>query len=417
MTKLFSAVLLCCFISTGVPTHAQSQQTSPQVHSKYSILIDVDSGKVMWARGANVERQIASTTKIMTALLLLERGHLQDQVTAPPGVDKIQESSLHLSPGEHLSLNDLLYAMLLRSANDTAVTGAVYLCGSVPEFVEQMNIKARQIGAVHTHFVTPNGLYAPGHHSTAFDLSIMARYAALTQPMFDKIVSTQRHIIQRSIHKNDSLMINTASTFLKTFPGADGIKTGYIHQAGHCFVSSATRNGWRLIAVALDSGRCREDDMSLLNYGFYNFRKSLAVSAGNILGSVKLVDGALCVVGVLENVNIPTSKWHRPPLFTTRFVPEARLPTTPVSRGTVVGTIEISANGVLQSVVPAVLLSNAAPVATPVVSRPSSLDGTLRTMSLALLAFVAVGIGGLKLYARTITKSTGRSWDRVPPRL
>ena len=134
-------------------------------------------------------------------------------------MDKIPPDSLHLSPGEKLTLHDLLYAMLLRSANDTAVTGAHYLAGSVPAFVALMNAKAKQIGANNTHFVTPNGLYAPGHYSTAADLAKIAAYAVNTQPVFDQIVRTQKYKITRSMHIHDEWVKNTATSFLKTFPG------------------------------------------------------------------------------------------------------------------------------------------------------------------------------------------------------
>ncbi len=132
-------------------------------------------------------------------------------VTAPNGVQYLPDSSLHLKPGEKLTLRDLLYAMLLRSANDTAVTGAVYLSGSVPAFAKQMNLKAKEIGATHTHFVTPNGLPAPGHYSTAADLAKIACYALNNLPQFNEIVRTPVYNVNRSVDKRDVWVKNTAS--------------------------------------------------------------------------------------------------------------------------------------------------------------------------------------------------------------
>ena len=125
--------------------------------------------------------------------------------------------------------------MLLRSANDTAVTGAVYLSGSVPAFARQMNLKAKEIGADHTHFVTPNGLPAPGHYSTAADLAKIACYALNNLPEFNAIVRTPLYRVNRSLDKRDVWVKNTSAGFLKKFPGADGVKTGYIREAGTLF--------------------------------------------------------------------------------------------------------------------------------------------------------------------------------------
>lgn len=325
------------------------------MHSQYAVLIDAASGKILWGRNADSEREVASTTKMMTAILLLERGHLDDIVTAPNAVKGTPESSLHLTPGETLSLHDLLYAMLLRSANDTAITGAYYLSGSVPAFVRQMNLKAAELGCAHTHFVTPNGLYAPGHYSTAADLAKIAAYAVNNLPEFDTIVRTQKYQITRSMHIHDVWMRNTATTFLKQFPGADGIKTGYISQAGHCFVGSATRpdqsgRPWRLIAVVLDSNKCREDVESLLNYGFANFAPTLAVQKGAPLGAVDLKTASEPVATRAgSDIYAVESRWHPTPAFQMRLASLAAPPQAPFSAGTNVGTVEVLVNGNIQA--------------------------------------------------------------------
>lgn len=325
--------------------------TVPKLHSRYAVLVDAVSGKVLWGRNQDVERPMASTTKMMTAILLLERGHPNDIVTAPKAVAGMPDSSLHLSPGETLSLHDLLYAMLLRSANDTAVAGATYLSGSVPAFVQEMNKKALEIGAAHTHFVTPNGLYAPGHYSTATDLATIARYATNNLPEFNAIVRTPKYKICRSMHIHDVWVKNTAYTFLTKFPGADGIKTGYVSQAGHCFVGSATRpdpqgRPWRLIAVALDSGTCRQDVESLLNYGFANFQPTLAVPKDAPLESVSVPTAARPVpVKAAADLYAVVSKWRPVPTFQTRLTPLPTPPHAPIWLGTKLGTVTVLADG------------------------------------------------------------------------
>lgn len=343
---------------------APTGPTTLKLHSRYAVLVDGVTGKVLWGRNENAERAMASTTKMMTAILLLERGHLDDIVTAPNAVKGIPESSLHLSPGEKLTLHDLLYAMLLRSANDTAVAGATYLSGSVPAFVAEMNKKAQEIGATHTHFVTPNGLYAKEHYSTAADLAKIACYATNNLPEFNAIVRTPKYKITRSMHVHDEWVKNTSYTFLTKFPGGDGIKTGYVSQAGHCFVGSATRSDpqgrpWRLVAVALNSPICRQDVEAMLNYGFANFAPTVAVPKDAPLGQVNVPTAAAPVpVIAAKEVRAVVSRWKPIPTFQTKVVPLPNPPQAPVWQGTKLGTVTVLANGKPQATADVVAAQN-----------------------------------------------------------
>jgi len=389
--------------------------TTPVLHSHYAVLVDAVTGKVLWERNANVRRPIASTTKMMTAILLLEKGDPNAIVTAPNAVKGIQESSLHLSPGETIPLHDLLYAMLLRSANDTAVAGAYYLAGSLPAFADMMNAKAKAIGATNTHFVTPNGLYAPGHYSTAADLAKIAGYAVNNLPEFNEIVKTQKYEVQRSMHTGDVWVKNTASKFLKTFPGGDGIKTGYVREAGHCFVGSATRNHWRLIAVALDSGTCREDVESLLNYGFHNFVPTVAVHRDAGLGTMDVPNASGAVsVRAANDVKVIVSRWKPVPRFQTQLVPLSPMPQAPVAAGTKLGTFVVLLAGKPQA-------TGDALAADQVALRPAlALIKTTRHLghSLAQMAGTALGVCmlfflGVMIYARTASKGARVRGDRL----
>ena len=358
---------------------------------------------------------MASTTKMMTALLLLEKGNLNDVVVAPAGLEHIQESCLHLAPGERITLHDLLYAMLLRSANDTAVAGADYLAGSVPAFVGLMNQKAAEIGALHTHFVTPNGLYAQGHYSTAADLARIAAYAVNTQPVFDQIVRTQRYKITRSVHKQDEWVVNTSLGFLKNFPGADGIKTGYVSQAGHCFVGSATRNGDRFIAVALNSPRCREDVEAILNYGFSHFRDVIAVSPNTPEGTIH-VNGAASDIPVVTSkaITIALPVDAAMPEFTVVVSPLPTGVTAPIRAGTTVGTASVLVNGKVVSTGDVVAAQDvaAAPAATLAGGRDS--HWTLWLIGIVVCALIAY-LG--KKNGRKTAKSHGRVRNRVTPHM
>ena len=400
----------------GAPALPQTgTPTVPQVRSQFTVLMDADSGQIIWARNPDVRRSIASTTKILTAILLLERGHPYDIVTAPAEVKGIPESSLHLAPGETIPLHDLLYAMLLRSANDTAVAGADYLAGSVPAFADLMNQKAAEIGTRNSHFVTPNGLYDPNHYSTAADMALIARYAVTHLPEFNEIVKTQRYTVARSIRKSDSVVLNTSSTYLKRFPGADGIKTGYIRQAGHCFVGSATRNDWRLIAVVLNSGRCREDVESLLNYGYANFVRVPAVYQGDVVGQASVENGAGSVnVVAAQNLSVVTSRFRAMPAVQKVFVPSPVLPPAPVAAGAKVGIVQVLLNGKVVASEDAVTASQVALRPSVVWIRRGRAAGITLTRLLGGLCATA-GLFALAkgIYARTFTKSNGGGRDRL----
>lgn len=388
----------------------------PVVHSHFAILVDAVTGKVLWTRNADVPRPIASTTKMLTAILLLERGHLDDVVTAPKGIEALPDSSLHLKTGEKLTLRDLLYAMLLRSANDTAVAGAVYLDGSVPAFAKQMNAKAKEIGATRSHFVTPNGLPAPGHYSTASDLAKIACYALNNLPLFNEIVRTPLYKVHRSMDTRDVWVKNTAATFLKKFPGADGVKTGYIRAAGHCFVGSATRGGWRLVAVSLNSGTCREDVESLLNYGFADFKPTMALQKDTPVGTVYIPTAAQPVpVKAATKLLLVASRFKPMPAYQVKLMLLPQMPQAPIPAGTQLGTVTLVVNGKVQGTSEAVASKNTdLKPAIALIRTTETLGLTAMKVIGTLAAGAVIFLGGWIFYARATAKSARRRRDRFP---
>lgn len=239
----------------------------PRVEALAAIVMDSESGRVLYARNAAVRRSIASTTKIMTAIVALENGSLNHQITISKKAANTWGSDIGLKQGQIFTLEELLYGLMLKSGNDAAVAIAEHIGGSVEGFAAMMNRKARELGAADTAFVTPHGLDADGHYSTAYDMALITRYA-LDNPTFARIVSTDTiRIHTKVLHNTNELLGN--------YPGTDGVKTGYTGKAGRCLVASATRDGMHLISVVLGcSTRSKRAESSrlILDYAFKNYK-------------------------------------------------------------------------------------------------------------------------------------------------
>jgi D-alanyl-D-alanine carboxypeptidase (penicillin-binding protein 5/6) len=274
--------------------------------------MEAETGTVLAAKNADEKLPIASTTKIMTALLALERGKLDERITISEEAAYQEGSSMYTSPGETYTLEDLLYGLLLNSGNDAAWAIAEHISGSVPAFVAEMNQRARELGATNTHFTNPSGLPDPGHYSTARDLALITK-AALARSDFRRIVSTKARKVPWPAKGEEKLLINH-NRLLWRYEGADGVKTGYTNEARQCLVASATRNGQSLIAVILRSegNSVWTDAERLLDYGFANFTTRTLVRAGEGFGEVKVKGGEVASVPVQAarglTVTVPKEK-------------------------------------------------------------------------------------------------------------
>ncbi|MGB9826330.1 MAG: D-alanyl-D-alanine carboxypeptidase family protein, partial [Desulfofundulus sp.] len=225
------------FLNLGeLPVFSVSGQDPPRVTADAAVLMDATTGQVLYAKNAHQPRPPASTTKILTALLAIEGGKLDQVVTVSPGAAAVGESSMHLFPGQHLTLEQLLYGALLRSGNDACVAIAEHIAGSEANFVLLMNQKARQLGARDSHFCNPHGLPARGHLSSAYDLALLTRYA-LKNPTFKSLVSTRYHGF--STPPWGEYHLHNTNRLLWSYQGADGVKTGTTSEAGMCLVASA----------------------------------------------------------------------------------------------------------------------------------------------------------------------------------
>jgi len=331
MSYLFSFSASTAFADTG------QMQPPPTIAGKAGLVMDALTGKVLYEKNANTSFEPASTTKIMTAILALEKGNLSDMVVTSKEPPLAEGTRIYLEEGEQLTLEQMLYGMMLNSGNDAAIAIAEHIGGNVDTFVQMMNDKAKTIGAYNTTFVNPNGLSEEGHLTTAYDLALIARYALLNLPKFREIVSTKTMEIPWQGQKWDRQLVNL-NKLLWNYEGADGVKTGYTSTAGSTLVASATRNGWQLISVVLksDANNIWPDSANLLDYGFANFEiKNVIGKSSNIKEeNVKYGDS----VRLVTSDGFSTVVAKNSPPITKKVIlnPDIK---APISKGEVIGKL------------------------------------------------------------------------------
>ncbi len=248
-----------------------------------AILLDAQTGRVLYEKQADQRGLIASTTKIMTALIICEQCNVLDRMRIPKEAVGIEGSSMYLKEGEILTIQELLYGLMLHSGNDAAVALAIYCGGTVEGFAELMNDKARNLGMTSTHFENPNGLDSPGHYSTARDMAVLAAYA-MDNPIFAQTVST------KTVKAGGRYLTNHNKLLWRT-EGVDGVKTGYTKAAGRILVTSAVRQGRRLVAVTMNDPNDWKDHTDLYNMGFERYRAVTIVTAGQCVGYADVAGG------------------------------------------------------------------------------------------------------------------------------
>ncbi len=307
----------------------------PSIKARAAVLMDADTGQVLYAKNAHQPLPPASLTKIMTAIIVLERCDLDAVVQASARAVNAKPSSMHLREGEQVKVRDLLYALMLRSANDAAVALAEHTAGSVEAFAALMNTKARELGAKHTHFVNPHGLHDPKHLSTAYDLALITRYA-MQNDTFRTIVKTPYYIVERSHNQDDLWMVNKAK-FLRDYPYAEGVKTGYTRAAGFCFAGAAMRDGRRLISIVLNSEQREADTIALMEHGFNDWTR-IELAAGTRVGELAVEGGEPERVALYLQQPL---RWAVPKAQRARYrwTVHTQSVQAPVEAGTVVGTL------------------------------------------------------------------------------
>src|SRR5690242_2415802 len=239
---------------------------SPPLSTPAAVLVDAKSGRVLWARRPHERRHVASTTKIMTALLALRKLAPHDIVTVDKSVPKVPLVREGLRAGERVQAWKLFYSLLLYSGNDDALALAIAAGGDKWTFVREMNDEAARLGLHDTHFISPSGVVDRDNYSTAWDMAALTR-VALRNERFDRLVRTKIKRVSWAAPTYAKIYVNN-NLMLGRYPGADGVKTGYTHKSGPCLVVSATRHGRTLLAVLLDDTNMYGDATRLLNLGF-----------------------------------------------------------------------------------------------------------------------------------------------------
>ena len=328
----------------------------PDISAEAAILIEIDSGEILYEKNANAPMYPASTTKIMTALLALEHLDLEDKITVPEDMGLADGSAMYLLPGEVFTVRELLDGLLVKSANDAAVLLARTISGDIQSFATLMNQRAKDIGCTNTSFANPNGLHDPSHTISAHDMALIAR-EAMKNATFRELVSQVNVTLDETPQTPEKRYFRNTNRFLWStskiiynneyipikYEVVDGIKTGYTEEAGNCLVSSGEKNDIRVISVVFKASGydVYRDSRLLLDYGFDNFEKKTLIKKDTVLGSQPInysSQGSL-EYGTKEDFVIPYLKSSLPVYNTKIMLNDLKLP---ISKGDIVGKLVIS---------------------------------------------------------------------------
>ena len=350
MKKLLFTLLSLLGLIILQPCAAEEIGTS----AKACVIIDEASGRVLLQHNADAPLPMASTTKVMTALLALELGDLDAPVTCSRNAFGVPGTSIYLSQGETLTLRQMLTGLMLASGNDAAVAIAEHIGGTADAFCRMMTARAAELGCKDTVFLTPHGLPCDGHHTTAHDLALIAR-EAMTHDAFREIVSTSRATIPWEGRSYDRVL-NNKNRLLTTYEGATGIKTGYTKKAGRCLVFGAEREGMRIIGVVLNCPDWFNEAARLMDAAFARYESVTLAHSGDVLATLPVTNSGGAVMDVILAVDltgiIPKGSVARLALI----LPDAL--DAPVLQGQPVGSAQLVAGGEVIAEVP--LIASAA---------------------------------------------------------
>lgn len=371
MQKIITIIITILVLVNVAPAISYGATEPPEILAETAIVIDVKTGQILYDKNINEQREPASTTKIMTALLAMENLDLDEIVTIDSETPFTGGSRIYLLEGERVTVDQLMHALLLPSANDAAVALAKEIAGSVPAFAEMMNQKAVELGAKNTNFINPHGLHEDGHLTTAYDLAMIAR-EAMKNEKIRELVMTYRYELPptnmqpetRYLYNTNRLIYDEATKLIVNgerrpakYDGVTGIKTGYTPEAGGALVAGAIRGDTELISVVMKSteeGRFA-DSIALLDYAFENYKSVKAVDSGLIVGEIPVKRGTVqrVQVAAANEVYATLPVEASSSLISTKVQLDENVQ-APVVKGQKVGSVEVYADGQLISTIDAV---------------------------------------------------------------
>lgn len=335
---LCMSILLAAVFGVG-----SADSKSIKISATSGILIDSFSGRVLFEKNAYQRLSMASTTKIITAITAIENSVLTDVVTVSKKAAEVEGSSMWLAEGEKITMENLLYGLMLNSGNDAAIAIAEHISGSEEEFAKLMNQLAEKIGTENTNFENPHGLDSKEHYTTSRDLAMITRYAMQNQK-FAEIVASKTKTVPNEGTAWDRTLTNH-NKLLFMYEGANGVKTGYTKKTGRCLVSSAERDGIKLIAVTINAPDDWNDHKNMLDYGFSNYELKTLVYRGESLGRAA-IDGAEVQAAEIysdSDVNVLVSRDGSDNVDIEIFSPE--ITSAPVSANQILGEAVLLVNG------------------------------------------------------------------------
>lgn len=348
--RLFLFVLTTIIVFLNINVYGEETLRENELNARAAVLIDGNNGRVLYGKNIYEKLPMASTTKIMTCLIALEYGNLQDTVTFSEYAASMPKVKLGVAAGTKFMLQDMLYSMMLESHNDTAVAIAEHIAGNVHEFSKLMNQRAQKIGAFDTRFVTPNGLDADEHYSTAYDMAIIAA-EAMKNETFCQIIKTREYQF-KDVEQKNSYNVYNKDSFLEMMEGAVGVKTGFTGKAGYCFVGAVKKNDKFFVSVVLASGWPPnknykwKDTIRLMKYGDSNYENKSVFSGDREYKKIKVKKGQKKFVStyIEGNKELLLSDSDR---VDYKYEIDKNVLTAPVEKGKVVGRMYLYVNDVL----------------------------------------------------------------------
>ena len=357
MKLKFKIFLLFLLMIIGIQSVSFACEVN--LNSEAAILVEISTGRIIYEKNSTKKLYPASTTKILTAILVIENCNLNDLVTVrQSALDNIPTGyvTCNLQVGEELSVKDLLYALMIPSANDAAYVLAEHVAGSVDNFSVMMNDKAREIGCKTTHFVNPNGIHDDSHYSTAYDLYLLANYAMKNETFRNLVAATEYTLPATEKYPNEDRILKTTNELLNKnsrnyyYKNAIGIKTGYTSKAGNCLVATSSRDGLEFIAVVLNGGTTEDglnsryvDSKKLFEYAYDNFTLTKIIEKGSVVQTLEVEKGTketkFLDLVIDETITVVNNK----SIDMNRVIPEITLKEmieAPISAGDTIGTIK-----------------------------------------------------------------------------